>query len=436
MGKSGKAAAAGLTVVEMTGPDTRMDQFGSRDEPANPLPVKCPHCTMPDLDAVAEPYLLAKGFAAPAEHSFAEVGNFLVRERTRRILELVVPGACTFHPTAEKKSKKRTDWFLAVPARVIEVPGMVEHDPKRERCKKCGAPKLGYQTYVRGRHVAVINKIPAGVDVFKSKQWYAGQTAEDSLDEVNRYRKKEKIEPLPWSHYGLTPPPHPQRWTRDGVSRDLYFSVRLEQLLKKAKVKGQLVRLLDFEGVKPTDADLAWIDEKLALLAEHGLVDTPARKPANGKTRDAGTSRWFAKYLKKNAARRGPAAIDFAAIEKKHKVVLPQDYKDFISVVGEKEFEDVMEQDGFSAFVVPPRKMDFRGYRRGKMTDLLFDEESLAVDGVMFADTEHGDAFVFDLAQRDAAGNYAIYWYDHEGNAMEPFAPTFAACIRRFAERT
>ena len=131
-----------------------------------------------------------------------------------------------------------------------------------------------------------------------------------------------------------------------------------------------------------------------------------------------------------------PPNDSFAAVEKKHKVTLPQDYKDFISVVGEKEFEDVMEQAGFSAFVVPPKQIDFRGYRRGKLKDLLGDEESLAVDGVMFAETEHGDAFVFDLAQRDAAGNYPIYWYDHEGNAMEPFAPTFAACIRRFAERT
>jgi hypothetical protein len=435
-GKAGTLAVVEMAVVEMTGPDTRMDQFGNRDEPANPLPVKCPHCTMPDLESIAEPYLLAKGFAAPAEHSLAEVGNFLVRERMRRILALAVPGACTFHPTAEKKSKKRTDWFLAVPAHVIEVPGMVEHDPKRERCKKCGEPKLGYQTYLRARHVA--HKMTAGVDVFKSKQWYAGQTAEDSLKEVNKYRKKEKIEPLPWSHYGLTPPPHPQRWTRDGVSRDLYFSVRLEQLLKKAKVKGQLVRLLDFEGVKPTDADLAWIDEKLALLAEHGLVDTPPKKPAKGRTRDDGTSRWFAQYLKKNAAKKKPAAapIDFAAIEKKHRVALPQDYKDFISTVGEREFEDVMEQEGFSAFVVTPKKLDFRDYRRGKMKNLLFDEESLAVDGVMFAETEHGDAFVFDIAQRDPAGNYPIYWYDHEGNVLEPFASTFAACVRRFVERT
>jgi uncharacterized protein YcfL len=33
-------------------------------------------------------------------------------------------------------------------------------------------------------------------------------------------------------------------------------------------------------------------------------------------------------------------------------------------------------------------------------------------------------------SQKDARGNYPIYWYDHEGNAMEPFAPTFAEAIK------
>jgi hypothetical protein len=70
------------------------------------------------------------------------------------------------------------------------------------------------------------------------------------------------------------------------------------------------------------------------------------------------------------------------------------------------------------------------------MKDLLFDEASLAIDGVMFASTDHGDAFVFDVSQKDAAGNYAVYWYDHEENAMEPFAPTFAAAVKRFATKT
>jgi Ni/Co efflux regulator RcnB len=437
LGKSGKPA---LGIVEMTGPDVRMDQFGNADRPANPLPVKCPHCTMPDLDFVAKPYLLAKGFAAPAETSLAEVGNFLVRERTRKILELVAPGACTFHPTAEKKSKKATPWFLAVPANVVAVPGMPEHDEKRERCKKCNEPKLGYRSYANGQHIVRKAGVTAPVDIFKVKQWFAPHTAEDSLAGVNAYRKKHGVEPLDWSAYDLTPPPHPQRWTRDQLDRDLYFSVRLEQLLKKAKVKGQLVRLLVFEDVKPTVEDLAWIDEKMALLAKHKLVDgaaaTSGKAAKSKKPSDSPVAKWFQQYLKKNAAKKQPAKIDIAAIEKKQKLALPQDYKDFIATVGPKSFEDVMEQEGFAANVLPPSKIDFRDFRRGKMKDQLGDEESLAVDGVMFADTDHGDAFVFDVSQRDASGNYPIYWHDHEGNVLEPFAPNFAACIKRFATKT
>ena len=53
------------------------------------------------------------------------------------------------------------------------------------------------------------------------------------------------------------------------------------------------------------------------------------------------------------------------------------------------------------------------------------------VDGIAFADTDHGDVFVFDAA--DARG--AAFWYDHEQNAVEPFAASFAECIKRFEQR-
>ncbi len=58
------------------------------------------------------------------------------------------------------------------------------------------------------------------------------------------------------------------------LERDLYFSVRLEQLLQRAKVKWQLVRSWNFKDVTPTSEDEAWIQEKLRLLAELGLAET------------------------------------------------------------------------------------------------------------------------------------------------------------------
>jgi hypothetical protein len=51
----------------------------------------------------------------------------------------------------------------------------------------------------------------------------------------------------------------------------------------------------------------------------------------------------------------------------------------------------------------------------------------------MFADTDHGDCFVFDVSVK--GGDYPVFWYDHESSSMEPFAENFAECIKRFAKR-
>ena len=61
--------------------------------------------TLPDLDAVPEPYLLSRGVDAPGDFSTAELGNFLVRERARRVLEISASGACRFYPTLAAKSR-------------------------------------------------------------------------------------------------------------------------------------------------------------------------------------------------------------------------------------------------------------------------------------------------------------------------------------------
>jgi hypothetical protein len=246
-------------------------------------------------------------------------------------------------------------------------------------------------------------------------------------------------------------PTHAERWTRRHIDRDLFFSLRLEQLLKQAKVKGQLVRSSAFNELKPTAEDAAWVEEKLQLLArgtrERSSVAAGSKKkggtlkkgvlkkPGAAKKGDAAVRRWFGEFLKKNATGKKPPRADFVAVEKKHKLALPQDYKDFISTVGPKSFQDVMQQEGFKVRVLPPGKLDFKTYRRGNTKGVLFDEESLRVDGVAFADTVHGDCFVFDVSDA-GAGDYSVLWYDHENSVMEPFAPGFAQCIRRFAERT
>ncbi len=206
--------------------------------------------------------------------------------------------------------------------------------------------------------------------------------------------------------------------------RYLYFSVRLEQLFKRAKIKGQLVRYLGFQDIKPSPQDEAWIEEKLELLAQHGLVD--GAKPAKGKAAGA-AQKWFKDYLKKNA-KKGIKAVDFAAVEKKQKLALPQDYKDFIATVGAKSFKDVNGMEGSTTSVVPPQKLDFKNYRSGKVAHL--EGEDAEVDGVAFAEMDSGDVFVFDV--RASGGNWPVYFYNHEENSLEAFASNFAECIQRF----
>jgi hypothetical protein len=438
--------------VRMVGPDTRMDQYGNMNQPCNPPPLKCSHCTFPDLDFVAEPYLLAKGMASQAETAPAQFGNFLVRESARRLLELALPGAFTFHVTADFKSKEPTPWSLAAPRRAVAT---ATPDPAVPRCSKCGEPRDALSW---GQHVPVRKLDVNGLDVFKAMNWSSFETVEEKFEKANAYQKEKNLPPLPWSYPGVAAPTHAERWTRRHIDRDLFFSLRLEQLLKQAKVKGQLVRSSAFNELKPTAEDAAWVEEKLRLLAggnperasgapERSSVAAGSKKkggtlkkgvlkkPDAAKTGDAAARRWFGGYLKKNAAGKKPARADFVAVEKKHKLALPQDYKDFISAVGPKSFRDVMQQEGFEVRVLPPGKLDFKTYRRGNTNGVLFDEESLRVDGVTFADTVHGDCFVFDVSDA-GAGDYPVFWYDHENSAMEPFAPGFAQCIRRFAERT
>ncbi len=412
--------------VLMVGPDDQMDMAsrGNFIRPVNPLPVLCPHCTFPNLDYVAEPYLLARGITSPAETFSAMRGNFLVRERVKRILEVAVPNACTFHPTAELKSKTPTPWWLAVPNQKLATRRRTYYKTPPARCSKCGELQWDFSD----DWDAMNDFNSGGVDVFKSLAW-SGTDAESWLEDTNRSRKDSGEPPLPWSYMGLAPiepPPHPERWTR-GVDRNLYFSVRLEQLLKRAKVKGQLVRYYNFKDMKTTPEDEAWIQEKLQLLAKHGLLDAP--KPAAGKSASA-AQKWFKQFLKRTATK-GLKPVDFAAVEQERKLALPQDYKDFIATVGPKSFADVCDMEGSATTVLPPQKLDFKNYRRGQVPHLEGDDA--AVDGVMFAANDGGDCFVFDVSVK--GGDYPVFWYRHEENTLEPFAPNFAECIKRFVQR-
>jgi hypothetical protein len=162
----------------------------------------------------------------------------------------------------------------------------------------------------------------------------------------------------------------------------------------------------------------------LTLIADRGLTD----RPELGTRKVSGTTRkWLDQFLKKNAARKAPR-INCDAIEKKQKVKLPDDYKNFVSTVGEKAFKNVNGLEETLTTVLPPEDLDFKGFRRGKVRNL--EGDGAKVDGVMFASTDFGDYYVFDVSNRGI--DYPVFWYRHEENTMEFYAPNFAECIKRF----
>lgn len=362
----------------------------------NTLPIKCPHCGFPNIDYVPSPYLLGKSISGLVEIAAAQRGNFLVRDKVRRILELIVPDTCAFHPTADARSQKATAWWLAVPKLKLKASYPADSRPI---CSRCGNSKWGIRLAEAWGKMSRFDS--RGIDVFKSSAW---QTM------------------LIWGDF--TP-------ERTCYLRDLYFSVRLETLLIRLGVNrlmiGGMLEREDFTypKVEPSNEDEVWILEKLKLLAEHGLID--ASKPTGGKPSSA-SEKWFKRFLSRNAVR-GINAVDFDAVEIKRKLTLPVDYKDFIATIGPKAFKNVCQIEETVTSILLPQRMDFRNFRRGKAPRL----ENADVDGVVFAETDFGDCFVFDVSVKN--GEYPVYWYRHEENTLEPFAPNFAECIKRFVQK-
>lgn len=182
--------------------------------------------------------------------------------------------------------------------------------------------------------------------------------------------------------------------------------------------------MLDFNKVHTSEDDELWIRDNLELLSKAGL--TGAAPTSNSSTAHP----WFKAFLKRNT-KKGLRTPDFTTVERKHKITLPQAYKEFVSAIGSKAFRNICGLQGYLTTVLLPQRLDFHDYRRGKVPFL--EGEDARVDGVMFAFTNAGDCFVFDVAAKTK--DYPVYWYRHEENTMEQFASNFAECIKRFSQR-
>lgn len=176
---------------------------------------------------------------------------------------------------------------------------------------------------------------------------------------------------------------------------------------------------------KPTQPDkdeAAWIKEKLQVLVASGI---PLHAEGTLSDEDA---RWFRDYIKSHCAK-VVSTFDIKSPEKRLEFKLPKSYIEFVTKVGPMSFEDVDEQEGFTARVLAPDELDAERYRAGALD--AADDETNAVDGVMFASTEHGDCFCFDVQK--GKKEFAVLLFKHEYNCFEPYAENFAECIKRFA---
>jgi len=358
-----KPKAGELECLKMVGPDDEMDRVDGYLEALNPLPVACPTCKRVDLDFVPSPYVLGKKIESPVDFAPAVAGNLLVRESMKRVLDVVAPGSCKFYPTIHRKTKQPTPWSLAV----------LQHtettsEPSAKKCSKCREP-LEWSDVME----ATSNPISKH-EIFKARNWWG-----------------------------------------DGDRRDLYFSVRLETLVKKLRLRG-MVRYVDCKQT-PTPEDVKWVEEKFRLIQQ--ASDKFAGKPA----KDTVTG-WFEDYLKR-VAKKKPVTHDFEAAEKKLGIKLPESYRRFVAAVGTKTFKDVDGEEEFNAHILPPKKLRVEScLERG-------DDEENEFKGVLFAVTDHGDAFYFDLTRNSP--DYEVRKHDHEADSFEPYAKNFAEAIKRLA---
>lgn len=359
-------------------------------DPINPLPTKCPKCGFPDLDHVPQPYFLVKSRTMTSnELAGAESGNFFIRERVRRVLDILVPGQCTYYPTTYKGTSTKTPWFLAVANHQVVT---AKVNPSITRCTECGEPRSAHPGTQWSE--SLFGRPP------RNQPHGQGWTADSDYDVLKS------------STWGSS-----ERGWDQWISRDLYVSVRLLHLLKKIKAKGFHEATCQ-KPVSPDKDESAWINQKLQVLDKAGIAFH-----AEG-TLSKEDSKWLRGFIKTHS-RDSESEWDIKAVELRAKAKLPRSYLDFVSAVGPTSFENVDEQEGFTASILPPDELEFEGgYAEFE------DEESKAVNGLTFATTGHGDCFCFDVQK--GKKEFAVVLYKHEGNFFEPFADNFVACIKRF----
>lgn len=400
-------AIAGLSHVALSQVDNAMDEYGNFDVNVNKLPPRCDYCTFPDLDFVPTPYALARGIDSSKEIEALSQGNLVVRPRVREILAAAVGEQITFHPTCHWKTRMPTAWSLAAPNAIQ--PNLA-FAPRADipTCPKCGQPRTGHGTHWVSTGLP---NPPMTADICKTASW---MSYEQTGEQAGYY----------WMHVlKLKQPPTPREgvWTRLGVSRGLFLSLRLYTLLRELKVIG-LVPAGGTVKERPTASDRQWIEEKLAILRSTGIAGSSGkRSPAEGHD-------WFDGFLSRRKGK-GCTQAQAKEAERRLGIPLPASYQRFMTRLGPKTFRNIEGEPGFDVTILTPGELDSSGH-------WLIDPDEVPTEdaparAVAFASTGHGDCFVFDVGA-GLDGEYPVFLYQHELNCYEPYAGNFATCIKRF----
>lgn len=371
--------------VAMSGPDFRMDAKGMFEEMLNPFPVKCATCGMPDLDCIASPYLLGKGIDRPVDLAPAADGNFLIKPHVHSVLELVAPGQCRIVSTLHSKTKLPTPWLLAVPVQQVTT---ATPPVERQRCPECGEPWC-FHHFTESENPNALHSLVSPFDVLKAKNWGCHK--------------------MSFKGWGV---PRPEIF-----DREFFFSVRLEMLLKKLNMRG-----LSRSGLckqLPSEGDLAWVDEQHARVREAG------RKTSEQSVPDS-PIQWFEQFLREHTKKES-RHVDFDALERKQGCALPESFKAFATMVGQLEFQGFNGEEGLDGTIFHASELDFEEFENQNG-----DEES-PVRALAFAQLNNGDSLCFDLSRRTTEPE--VLHHDHETGSFEPFAVSFAHCVRMLVGR-
>ncbi len=346
--------------------DTRMDIIDKLyllDTPINTYTSTCPACSFPDINTVPKPYyILRRRIGIPQEIQVADLGNILVSKRVKRIIEILFPGQCIFHKTYTFEEKLLTKWWLA---EVVHSEVSAEISEGVKKCSHCNEPYSSHGTQQKYMNYDIVSEY----DIVKSKSWF-------SCSEKD--------------------------WKETWISRDLFLSVRLINLLKKVKAVG-IYQDADSNFKKLLKEEKDWIEEALQKIA---AVDEKLLSPND--------------Y----------ARISENDIQKMKEVLLPHigitdNYQTNSSYQGFSLTEPLQLLAGITGEICFDEKAGATLYTQNDWELGKRIKKTASVVLVTFARDQYGNTWQFDIKNPF----HPVYYWDHETDEKDVANQTIAEFI-------